>query len=56
MQPAIMTYEKVPQKQRTNIKIKRHGKEIYLQNSFKTEDWQTHSRGYFLIPVPREFV
>lgn len=55
MQPAIMIYEKVPQKQR-NIKIKRHSKEIYLQNSFKTKDWQMHSRGYFLIPVPCEFV
>lgn len=54
MQPAIMIYEKVPQ--RTNVKIKRHGKEIYLQNSFKRKDWHMHSRGCFLIPVLHEFV
>lgn len=30
-----------------NIKTKRNGKEIYLQDPFKRKVWQTRSRGYF---------
>lgn len=30
-----------------NIKTKRNGKEINLQDPFKRKVWQTHSRGYF---------